>query len=103
MGNESLISYRTVLSSFSPILSKVPPQTLKFLLLPSSKYRHDGKQNMRLEEYGLPACQQPAALCVLIVQVECPQNMKFKLFSLFSSFPTTSRLKSLFSTALLVP
>lgn len=36
MVNASLISYRTVLSSFSPTLPKVPPQTLKFLLfLPS--------------------------------------------------------------------
>jgi len=70
MGNESLISYRTVLSYFPPTLYKREnSQTLKCLLFSSSKQRYGGKQNMRFEEYWLlPACQQPVALCVLIAE-----------------------------------
>lgn len=67
MVNESLIPYRTILSSFSPTLPKVPPQNLKCLLfLPSWDMIN---QNMRFGEYGLlPAYQQPTALGVLFVQ-----------------------------------
>lgn len=102
MANENLICYRTAPSSFSPSISKVPPQTLKFLLLSSSKHIGWWKAEYEVWRTWITTCLSTTS-CPLCFDCasSCPQNMKFKLFSLFSSFSTTSRW-CFFSTALLV-
>lgn len=99
--NESLISYRTVLSSFSPLFPRYHHKLINF-----SYFFQVGtwwKPEHEVWRIWIITCLSTTS-CPWCIDgsSSCSQNVKFKLFSIFLLFPPMSRLKSLFSTPLCV-